>query len=145
MATKKQKKSKSMRALTNPFYKQPWFWMVVLVILLVVGAVFGYKAFQGQKAQVQETTPTQADVNKDPKKTLKQNAETFGTLSQTDLKADPQKYIAKSGGEGSMVYVWRVDSGTSLVRIDTADGNTKVYKYAQDTDEMLKNELYSTN
>ncbi|WEV54988.1 hypothetical protein OZX65_02700 [Leuconostocaceae bacterium ESL0723] len=147
----KQQKNKAV-SRTNlgltPFYKQPLFWLIIIIVVLIVAAVLAVNVFKQQKANVVDNSTAAASSKAakiSPQDRMNTDAHYFGNLTTQDLQADPQKYVARQSGN-SMVYVWRVSDGEVLVRID--DDDTKkitVYKYAQDTNEMMKNQLYQTN
>ncbi|CAH1850205.1 hypothetical protein [Convivina praedatoris] len=141
-----QKKSKNSGIPNEHFFQKPWFWMLLVLIGLIVASVFAFNTFRHQKATITANNAARSSLaNKDEKQQLNDNAKYFGELSVQDLQAQPQKYLQQQGNENATLYIWRIDSSTTLVRVDTNDGQVTIYQYDSDPEKMMKNQLFQTS
>lgn len=130
----------------NPFYKTNLFWACLGFI--VGGVVVASVMYAQMKQEISvtkqitqttasttserresktEVTSTSQSTKQDKKLALQGMARLFGTKSVVELQDMFFMYEATKIDAG-MQYVWRM-SDDALVRIDTADGYTNVYKY----------------
>lgn len=99
------------------------------------------KVTSGNTKEIMAQAKEIADKEKDKSQDLKYNASFFGRKPVAEIQEKNYVYPSVRVDEG-MMYMW-ANEGDKLIRLDTDDGYTTVYKYDENADEGVGQTLYT--